>query len=228
MQTHREAKPRRLSEGFLVVAALGSLPFLLLEFVREELPRRDQLLIDGINIAVLILFAGDYVFGLLRTNDKRGYLLGEWLMLLIVISQVVALLPALAGFGVLRVLRAARVVRPLVGVVRVFALGRLAAEKERNWIRENALRATALVVLLTWLISAAAFTVVEDVGVDGRFESFQDSLWWALVTMATVGYGDIYPETGPGRLIAGFTMVVGISAFGVVTASIARFLLRDD
>ena len=84
------------------------------------------------------------------------------------------------------------------------------------------------VVVLTWLTSAAAFTVVEDVGNDGRIASFQDSLWWALVTMATVGYGDVYPVTSAGRVIAGLTMVVGISAFGVLIASVARFFLRDN
>ena len=223
---HRPA--RRWREGLLIAAALGSLPFLLLEVVRSDLPRRDQILIDVVNVGVLVLFAFDYVAGLVASQERRTYLKREWLMLLLVVSQVVALLPALAGIGVLRALRAVRVVRPIAGVVRVIALGRMAASQEREWLKANALRATMLLVVLTWLTSAAAFTVAEDVGVDGRVSSFQDSLWWALVTMATVGYGDVYPITSAGRVIAGVTMVVGISAFGVVTASIARFFVRSD
>lgn len=215
-------------DGLLIVVALGSLPFLLLELVREDLPTRDRLLVDIVNVLVLVLFSLDYLSGLLRAPDKRGYLTAEWLMLGLVLTQAIALVPVLSGVGVLRVLRASRAIRPIAGIFRVIALGKMAASRERQWLRENALRATALVSLLTWLTSAAAFTVVEDVGTGGRIESFQDSLWWALVTMATVGYGDVYPITTAGRVIAGFTMVVGISAFGVVTASVARFLLRDS
>jgi len=229
MRTGPEHRPaRRWREGLLIAAALGSLPFLLLEVVRSDLPRRDQVLIDVVNLGVLVLFLFDYVAGLVASQEKRTYLKREWLMLVLVVSQAVALLPALAGIGVLRVLRAVRVARPIAGVVRVIALGRMAASREREWLKANALRATMFLVLLTWLTSAAAFTVVEDVGVDGRISSFQDSLWWALVTMATVGYGDVYPVTSAGRVIAGLTMVVGISAFGVVTASVARFFLRDN
>jgi len=229
MRTEPEHRPaRRWREGLLIAAALGSLPFLLLEVVRSDLPRRDQVLIDVVNFGVLVLFLFDYVAGLVASQEKRTYLKREWLMFVLVISQAVALLPALAGIGVLRVLRAVRVVRPIAGVVRVIALGSMAASKEREWLKANALRATMFLVLLTWLTSAATFTVVEDVGTGGRIESFQDSLWWALVTMATVGYGDVYPITTAGRVIAGLTMVVGISAFGVVTASVARFLLKDS
>lgn len=215
-------------DGVLIVVALGSLPFLLLELVREDLPTRDRLLVDIVNVLVLVLFSLDYISGLFRASDKGRYLRAEWLMLGLVMTQAIALVPALSGVGVLRVLRASRAIRPIAGIFRVIALGKVAASRERQWLRENALRATALVSLLTWLTSAAAFTVVEDVGAGGRIESFQDSLWWALVTMATVGYGDVYPITMAGRVIAGFTMVVGISAFGVVTASVARFLLKDS
>jgi len=215
-------------DGLLAVVALGSLPFLLLELVRDDLPRRDQLAIDVVNIAVLVVFALDYLVGFLKAGGRYDYLRREWLMLLLIVSQAAALLPALAGVGVLRVLRAARVLRPIGSIVRVVALGRLAANQERQWLRANALRVTLLLAALTWLTSAAAFTVVEDVGVNGRYDSFQDALWWALVTMATVGYGDVYPITTAGRVIAAFTMVIGISAFGVVTASLARFLVRGD
>jgi hypothetical protein len=74
----------------------------------------------------------------------------------------------------------------------------------------------------------APFTVAEDVGVDGRVASFADALWWSLATITTVGYGDIYPVTTAGRIVGGFTMVIGISTFALVTAKIAQFLVRDD
>ncbi len=70
--------------------------------------------------------------------------------------------------------------------------------------------------------------MVEDVGPHGRVHSFFDALWWSLGTITTAGYGDVVPITGGGRVVAGFTMVVGISTFAIVTAKIAEFLVRSD
>ena len=80
----------------------------------------------------------------------------------------------------------------------------------------------------TLITSAVGFTLAEDVGKDGRVHSFFDTLWWSATTLTTVGYGDIYPITAPGRIIAIFTMIVGVSTLAVVTARIAQFLLTAN
>jgi voltage-gated potassium channel len=80
----------------------------------------------------------------------------------------------------------------------------------------------------TWITSAVGFTMAEDVGDGRRIQSFFDALWWSAATVTTVGYGDIYPVTAVGRVIAVFTMVVGISTLAVVTARIAQFLISAD
>jgi voltage-gated potassium channel len=79
---------------------------------------------------------------------------------------------------------------------------------------------------MTWITSAVVFTLAEDVGRTGRVSSFFDALWWSTCTITTVGYGDVYPVTAIGRLTAGFTMVVGVSAFAVITARVAQALVR--
>lgn len=81
---------------------------------------------------------------------------------------------------------------------------------------------------LTWITSAVAFTLAEDVGEGGRLSSFFDGLWWSTTTITTVGYGDVYPVTAAGRIVGGFTMLVGISTFAIVTAKVAEFLVRGD
>jgi voltage-gated potassium channel len=79
-----------------------------------------------------------------------------------------------------------------------------------------------------WITAAVGFTLAEDVGNGRRINSFGDALWWSASTISTVGYGDIYPVTQVGRIIAVLTMIVGVSTFGVLTAKIASTLIRPD
>ena len=97
-----------------------------------------------------------------------------------------------------------------------------------HYLRRNAGRIALGVAGMTWLTSAAAFTLAEDVGIDGRLTSFFDALWWSTATITTVCYGYVFPVTVAGRIVGGVTMVVGISTFAVVTAKVAEWLVRGD
>lgn len=70
------------------------------------------------------------------------------------------------------------------------------------------------VVALTLAVLAALLEWWVDPGIG----SFRDSLWWAITTVTTVGYGDIVPETGGGRLIAAVLMLAGVSAIPITTS----------
>ena len=75
--------------------------------------------------------------------------------------------------------------------------------------------------------SAAAAYALED-GAGGTIDSLGDALWWAITTVTTVGYGDMFPVTPAGRGIAAFLMLSGIALFGVLTANIAAFFVEQD
>lgn len=212
----------------LTALAIGTLPILLLETQRSDLPYGDRVFIDVVNVVVLVAFAVDYVAELAVTRDRVRYVRTEWESLLIVVAQVLALIPSLAAFGVLRALRAGRLLRIVGVIMRGVAVGGAAKQQGRRLLREHAAGVAFGVAGLTWLTSAAAFTIVEDVGTGRPVDSFFDALWWSLATITTVGYGDIYPVTGAGRVIGGFTMIIGISTFALVTAKVAQFLVRDD
>lgn len=79
--------------------------------------------------------------------------------------------------------------------------------------------------ILVWVGAVAIFNVEE--GRPGAMiETFGDALWWAVVTVTTVGFGDFVPVTAPGRILASGLMVVGIALIGVVTASVAAWFVR--
>lgn len=216
---------RRWTDIPLLLIAIGSLPLLLLEVIADRLSESDQNFLTTVNVLVFIAFAIDYFVELAVTYKRATYVRTQWASLLIVISQLLALLPALGFLGILRGARALRVIGTLS---RVIGIGAASYEQGRKFFKEKAASVAFGMAGITLVTSAVAFTLAEDVGDGRRINSFFDSLWWSAATITTVGYGDIYPVTATGRIIAVFTMVVGISTLAVVTARIAQFLIASD
>ena len=221
----RLATWRRRTDLPLLLIAVGSLPLLLLEVVSYRLTQNDQRFITAVNVIVFIAFAIDYLVELTITHKKSTYIRTQWASLIIVFSQLFALLPALGFLGVLRGVRALRVAGTLI---RVIGIGAATKEQGRKFFKEKAASVAFGIAGLTLISSAVGFTMAEDVGDGRRIHSFFDALWWSAATITTVGYGDIYPVTAVGRIIAIFTMIVGISTLAVVTARIAQFLISND
>ena len=78
----------------------------------------------------------------------------------------------------------------------------------------------ATVALSLALIAAVLETIV-DSGIDG----FGNAIWWAIVTVTTVGYGDVVPSTTIGRVIAGLLMLVGVSAIPITTSLVVSVFI---
>ena len=81
-------------------------------------------------------------------------------------------------------------------------------------------------VTVVVFVSALAVLDAERKTSEANIQSFGDAIWWAMTTISTVGYGDQFPVTTPGRFIAAGLMVTGIALLGVVTASIASWLVE--
>ncbi|MFF8359884.1 potassium channel family protein [Streptomyces chartreusis] len=87
----------------------------------------------------------------------------------------------------------------------------------------------ATVVLLFVVLVGSGLVVAAERGAPGaKLTSYPLALWWSVETATTVGYGDFYPVTVWGRLIAVVVMVVGITAYGMVTAALATWFVRRD
>ena len=108
--------------------------------------------------------------------------------------------------------------------MRIFLFG------SRAWV--GARRLVNIDFLLVYgigLVIIAATIVATVEGGDGAsIHSFADALWWAVVTITTVGYGDMVPVTAAGRAIAFVLMLGGIAFFSGVTANLASFLVKGS
>jgi voltage-gated potassium channel len=216
---------RKWTDIPLLIIAIGSLPLLLLEIISHRLTSGDKTFLLVVNVTVFLAYAVDYVVEFLVTPEKGRYVRSEWSSLLIVIAQLFAILPAMSFLGFLRGARALRVVSSLT---RVIGISMASRSQGRAILKKRATSFAFGLAGFTLITSAVGFTLAEDVGKDGRVQSFFDALWWAGATITTVGYGDIYPITAVGRVIAIFTMLVGISTLAVITARIAQFLIKND
>jgi voltage-gated potassium channel len=229
MTTHAHGEKverwRKHTDTPLTIIAIGSLPVLFLHFVSDRLSSLDKKFILIVDLIVLTAFLLDYVVELILSNNKTNYIKTEWLSAIVTISQAIALLPSLGIAGIFRAVRGFRIV---ITLARIFGIGASTMQKDgARILKEQAASLAFGLAGLTWVTSAVAFTIAEDVGEDGRINSFFDALWWSASTITTVGYGDVYPITAIGRVIAVFTMLVGVSTLAVVTARIAKFLIRE-
>jgi voltage-gated potassium channel len=75
---------------------------------------------------------------------------------------------------------------------------------------------------------AALATVAERSAHGGNIHNFGDGLWWAVVTVTTIGYGDHYPVTAFGQGVAVVLMLVGIGLIGILTAAVASYFVGQD
>ena len=149
-------------------------------------------------------FALDLIYGIWKAENKRVFLKRHPLE----IASV--LLPFL---------------RPL-RLIRVISFGSLALQKVAIGRQFAITVKVAITAIFVAYISAVQITISER-NVDGsNIKNFEDGLWWAVTTVTTVGYGDRFPTTTEGRLLAVLLMLVGISLVGVITASVAAWFVK--
>lgn len=131
-------------------------------------------------------------------------------------------LPGLPGLRLFRIPSLIKTERHLQGATPAEA--RLAA---RQRLAESTLLAVALLVILVVTIGSVLIVLIE-APVDGaNIKTGSDAVWWSIVTVSTVGYGDRFPVTDAGRLIGTVMIVMGVSLFSVLTSYIAtQFMAR--
>jgi voltage-gated potassium channel len=125
-------------------------------------------------------------------------------------------------------LRLARLPR-LVNIVR--DLRKKDSSQLKRELRGDPKSALLFTILISVVMITAAGVVVlqiEGHSPQANIRTGSDAFWWAFVTITTVGYGDHYPTSGPGRLMAMILMTIGVGIFAVLTSYLASFLFGGN
>ena len=169
------------------------------------------------NWVVWILFSLELSLILFVAPRKLAALRAHWLDAALVVLSVPLFSELLSSMRLIRLTRLLRLFR--AGVILSRALG-----AERRLSTRDTFRFVGLATVVLMVIAGVA-----QAELDRRdFHSYWDGIWWAICTISTVGYGDLYPHTTSGRVIAILLMVVGIGFLAVLTAAIASRFVKID
>lgn len=174
----------------------------------EAETKRLMLMLDSL---ICILFITHFISRFSQATHKLRFIKNHGLDLL-------ASIPFIAELRILRFLQVFRVLS-MVGQLRLLL---------QDIIRQRVNSSLALLmVLMIIMISASALFifVAESQLPSSNIKTAEDAIWWALVTVSTVGYGDSYPITTGGRIVAGMLIVMGISLFGMISGYLASNFL---
>ncbi|NTV94536.1 MAG: ion transporter [Thiobacillus sp.] len=180
-----------------------------------RLDPRTREIIAWLDNGVCLLFFVDFLITFWRAEDRAEYFWRwGWLDLLSSIPMV----------DELRWGRLARIFR-IFRILRGLRSAKLVAEWFTDRRRESALLSAGLISLILVVFSAIAILQLETAP-NSNIRSAEDALWWAITTITTVGYGDLYPVTSAGRLLAAAMMIAGVGLFGALSGLVASLLLR--
>jgi len=221
LQTPTGAAPSRDSSSeeftaydlFIAVAATISLGVIALSFA---LPPKAEIyqLLNLFDLIFCAIFFLDFLRNVVRAKDRKRYLT-TW-----GIFDLASAVPTVEAFRVLRLVRLVRVLRALRSIRILVVVA-----------KKNA-PAAVLVGFLTITMGlfigiCIAVLYLESSAPGANIRDANDVLWWAVVTSSTVGYGDYYPVTETGRVLASILMFVGIGLFAAASGSIAGALVQS-
>ena len=215
-----EKIPRLRAELIILTLALVSVLLLVYEMAVELAPHQ-QWILERVDLAIAFIFLTDFAWRFYKAPDRRYFFRTSWWELLAAIPLTTETAQALRGMRLLRLVRLLRLLR----VVRFAVRLKILLDRARVFGERTNLVEISSIVAAIVLTGAAAFHYFE-FGHNPNVQGFGDSIWWAIITVTTVGYGDIYPITTAGRVIATLLLVTGLGTFGTWAASMAAWIME--
>ena len=154
------------------------------------------------------LALAEYLVRLVVSPDRRGYLKRRW------VEPATVVIPPLQGWH-------------LVGIEKMCLLLHEGELRVEAILRHHSLFRVLIAAAATLFLGAWLVLLFEEKAKGTNIHSYPDALWWAIVTVTTVGYGDRYPVTAGGRTVAVILMLLGIGLIGVLTATVASVFIKE-
>lgn len=199
-------------EIFMGLLSILSLVNLVLLFITKD-PNLSQIL-SLMNFVLTTFFALDFIFRFLTAPSKKDYFFRGYGW-----ADLLSSLP-FSQTNILRLFRLIKV-HQLIKEYGWRSLG-LALIKDRA---DSALFTLVFISILVLEFGSLGMLAIEAPAEGANITTASDSLWFMVVTMATVGYGDQYPVTNGGRILGALVILVGVGIFGTLTGYLANFFL---
>ena len=215
----KDSKRSNAYELFILVLTVLSLGIMVVLVLPVSQATRQLLTVY--DNAICVVFLVDFFGNLFGAPTKREYFIGRrgWLDLL-------GSIPSLGFFKYTALLRLARLSR-LARITRL-----LRGQKKRELIDDvlthrgqYAAFISVMAALIVLVVCSILVLQFESRSADANITTGGDALWWALVTITTVGYGDYFPVTGAGRVTGAFVMFAGVGIIGALASILASILV---
>jgi voltage-gated potassium channel len=188
----------------LIVAAVVFLLALCIPVIEPHLNAVARGAVDVANVAIWAFFAVDYLVRLRLAPDRRTFVRKH------IVDLVVVIVPFF---------------RPL-RLLRLFSVTGLLARRGRGGLVKDVTVYVCVASVVVVFLGAVGVLDLERHAHDARITTFPDALWFACSTMTAVPYGDVFPVTQGGRLVAVALMIAGLVLVGIITAAIAAWLVE--
>jgi len=221
-----QVRPARVQHSnsyniFILVLTILSLAIMVLLIL--PLPDEVIQLLTAYDNIICIVFLADFALNMTRSERKRDYFIGQrgWLDLLGSIPSF-GVLRFTALFRLARLSRLARIARLLQGENKKTLIADVVQNRGQYAAFITVL--SAFIVLVTASVLVLEFESLAPPG-EANITTGGDALWWGVVTITTVGYGDQFPVTTLGRLTGVFVMFAGVGIIGALASILASILV---
>ncbi len=204
--------PKPFDLAMMLLSLVSVVMILVMAF--GNLSEESHRLLIMLDTGICCIFLINFFYGLFKARQKRYYFKKHWI-------DLVASIPAIEP------LRFARIFQ----ILRVFRLIRMTHSVVKPLLKQRSQTTLALLlaVMVTIISFSSVLILLVEAGVaEANIKTAEDAIWWTIVTISTVGYGEYYPVSTAGHVIGTIVIISGVSFFGVMSGYIASVLIIPE